>query len=644
MRRLIAAALGLSLGLTLTAATPALAAGSSGWIVRSGADLKLDGKPFRFSGSNNYYLMYKTRAMVDDVFADAVGAGFTVMRTWGFLDRQENGVYFQYWDGTRPAYNDGADGLQRLDYVLASARAAGVRLVIPLTNNWSDFGGMDQYVTWRGGQYHDDFYTDPVIRGWFKDWISHVLNRVNSLTGVAYKDDPTVMAWELGNEPRCGGSGAYPRSATCRPQTIVDWAAEVSAHIKAVDPRHLVGSGDEGWLCTDPASTDFAYNCSEGDAVALAKLPTMDLLSMHLYPDGWNKDAAWGSEWIRKHSALAKQIGKPSILGEYGWKDKATRNPVYKQWTDAAISSGVDGFLYWILSGIQEDGTLYPDYDGFTVYCPSPVCLALSNAGAEHAHGQKSRNPVADHDTAQTLRDETVTLTPVANDIAYRTRLRPNSLDLDPDAPGRQASVTVVGGSWIAASTGTVTFTPTPGYVGKATASYRVTDEAGRVSNVAELRVTVKSRPGDALVLFSWETGTEGWASASWQSNGGAVTSTSDFHPNGALGLHVAAADGGWFGLATLDEPFNLSGKSTLRYELRTAAAGTSTSIALQTGDSFTWCQSTFGWVNPGTVTTVEVDLSTDLSCDAATLADIRTVYIWVSGGGDFDLDYLRAE
>lgn len=63
-------------------------------------------------------------------------------------------------------------------------------MVSPLVNNWRDFGGMDQYVKWRGGSfatlagetrplYHDDFYTDPVIKGWYKAWISHLLNRVN---------------------------------------------------------------------------------------------------------------------------------------------------------------------------------------------------------------------------------------------------------------------------------------------------------------------------------------------------------------------------------------------------------------------------------------------------------------------------------
>ena len=93
------------------------------------------------------------------------------MRVWGFndignpdgtnsVDKANTATYFHYWDGDAPAYNDGENGLQHLDYVVASAKRHGVRLVIPFVNNWASFGGMDQYVRWAGGTYHSDFYTD----------------------------------------------------------------------------------------------------------------------------------------------------------------------------------------------------------------------------------------------------------------------------------------------------------------------------------------------------------------------------------------------------------------------------------------------------------------------------------------------------
>lgn len=138
----------------------ATANGSQGsdFVKRSGADLRLHGRLFRFAGTNNYYLMYKSRFMVDDVLERAADSGFAVVRTWGFLDignqdgsnsirGKADGVYFHYWDPAAgaPAFNDGPDGLQHLDYVIAKAGELGLKLVIPLVNNWDDFGGMDQY-------------------------------------------------------------------------------------------------------------------------------------------------------------------------------------------------------------------------------------------------------------------------------------------------------------------------------------------------------------------------------------------------------------------------------------------------------------------------------------------------------------------
>src|SRR3954464_12263979 len=64
---------------------------SAGFVTRAGADLEVDGKTFRFAGSNNYYLHYSSPAMVDDVFGDAAAAGFNVLRTWGFMEAGQNG-------------------------------------------------------------------------------------------------------------------------------------------------------------------------------------------------------------------------------------------------------------------------------------------------------------------------------------------------------------------------------------------------------------------------------------------------------------------------------------------------------------------------------------------------------------------------
>ncbi|OUC90853.1 cellulase family glycosylhydrolase [Streptosporangium minutum] len=626
--------------------------GDPGLVTRRGSHLTLDGKPFRFAGTNSYYLMYKSKTMVDDVFARAKKADLSVIRTWGFLDighqdgsdsihHKEDGVYFQYWDGSKPAYNDGADGLAHLDYVLWKARQSGIKLVIPFVNNWSAYGGIDQYVRWAKGQHHDDFYTDPTIKGWYKNWISHLLNRVNPLTGVAYKDDPTVMAWELANEPRCKGSGNYPTSPSCSTTTLTTWADEISRHVKAVDSEHLLSVGDEGFYCR-PGGADFTEDCSEGiDTVALTRLPKIDLMSLHLYPDHWSKDAAWGTTWIRRHLSDARAIGKPVLLGEFGLQDKATRNPTYQRWLETFVLGGGDGFMYWMIAGTQDDGTLYPDYDGFTVYCPSPVCQTVTNASAMMRGRLPIFAPVADHDSAVTPYGTAVTVDAVANDIAYLVKIRPSSLDLAPAKAGRQKTLTTAQGTFTAAS-GTVTFTPADGFSGRASATYTVRDTLLRLSDTAEITVTVKSDPGAAITLFSFEEGVQGWGPASWQSDAGSVAHSDEFASDGTHGLRVDATGGGWFG-ATLAEPIDLSAKGTLKLDLRSATVGTSTSVAFQTGPGHTWCQSTWGYHNPATTATIEADLLSELSCAPEDLADVRAIFTW-AGPGTFHLDNVRAE
>src|SRR4051794_31174282 len=180
--RVLARALAALAAVALVAAAGTASAaeqtdGSRGFVTRQGDDLRLDGRTFRFAGSNNYYLHYNSHAMVDDVLGDAAGAGFNVLRTWGFMESGQNGVSFLSFDGTRPVANDGPDGLGRLDYVLKPAPDRGIRLVTPLTNTWGDVGGMDQCGVGRGGRYRDAFSAAPVTRGRYAGWVTPVRSR-----------------------------------------------------------------------------------------------------------------------------------------------------------------------------------------------------------------------------------------------------------------------------------------------------------------------------------------------------------------------------------------------------------------------------------------------------------------------------------
>lgn len=104
--------------------------------------------------------------------AAAKEVGLKVFRTWGFNDKnvttlpdglpQYGGegaggtdVVFQWWDNGTPTID-----VEPFDKVVAAAEKTGIKLVVALTNNWADYGGMDVYTVNLGGQYHDDVRQD----------------------------------------------------------------------------------------------------------------------------------------------------------------------------------------------------------------------------------------------------------------------------------------------------------------------------------------------------------------------------------------------------------------------------------------------------------------------------------------------------
>jgi mannan endo-1,4-beta-mannosidase len=343
-----------------------------------------------------------------------------VLRHWAFEDRgsldgsvpsndgdgTKEGVYFQYWDTAagKPAYNDGPDGLERLDRLMLKARENGIRMVLVFVNNWYHFGGMDQYLLWYGLKEHPQFYTDPRVKQAYKDWVTHLVNRVNKFTGVAYKDDPYIFAWELANEPRTRNYTRFDSSGGWDEHTITNWAREMAAHVRSLDPHHMIAVGDEGFYTGGTISN---YKGEDGvDHDALLRIPDIDYGTFHLYPDAWNTGLRWSDRWIEDHLVSARKAGKPTVLEEYGipvkrdQKDEESaspartrpapiiggwerREPVYHRWNQHMMMRGGAGSMFWMMSGVDDYHGRYRDYDGFTVYDPAedPTAKLLSEYG-----------------------------------------------------------------------------------------------------------------------------------------------------------------------------------------------------------------------------------------------------------------------
>jgi mannan endo-1,4-beta-mannosidase len=618
----------------------------------SSGQLMFNGYPFRFGGGNSYGLMFESQATVDQVLATASGSAMKVIRMWAFDDigvpGPNNNFYLQYWSGSAPAYNDGANGLANVDYAVYRAGQLGLKLIIPFTNNWPDYGGMDQYVKWNNQSYHDQFYSDPVIRQWYKNWISHLLNHVNTYNGIAYRNDPAIAIWELANEPRCAGTG-LPTSGGCTPQTIVSWITDVASYIKSIDTDHLVAVGDEGFYCIPgkPAS-DFIENCSSGvDTLAFSEVPGIDLMGFHLYPEGWGQSIAWSETFTNQHLSDASQrVNKPAYLGEFGLLSGNTRNFVYQDWTNRVLNEGGAGALFWDLMPGTPSPSASESSTNFDLEAGAPTLITIDNfEQMMAANTVLPLAPVAGDQWATTPFNQPATLNPLQNDVAYAgATINPSSLDLDPSAPGQQTFISVYGGMFSLAGQ-QVQFTPTAGFNGATQASYTVQDSNGKLSNPAYLFVTVNPSQNGALILESFETGTDGWGPIS--PSAGTVVQSSNFHTDGNFGLQVNATGGGWFGV-TFPSSIDLSGRPSVSIDIQTTGLGGGTAIAFQSGSAWTWCQTPDPWptLATNTVTTLTLQLDpAQLNCGGGTpnLTNIHTLFVYLNGPGTFYLDDLRA-
>ncbi|QDH68892.1 glycoside hydrolase 5 family protein [Marilutibacter alkalisoli] len=316
----------------------------SGFVRVEGTRFMLDGKPYRFAGANFWYGAYlgtadgigdreRLRAELDQLKA----AGIDNLRVLAMSEASgfKRGVDPAIMTVPGPLHEGVFDEalLQGLDVLLDEMARRDMKAVLYLNNFWQWSGGMSQYVSWFTGEPVFDpdetgdwngfmqnsarFYAIPEAQKLYRDVIRTVITRRNSVNGRAYADDPTVMSWQLANEPRPGSDAdGHPNFPAYR-----QWIHDTAGYIRSLAPKQLVSTGSEGAM----------GSLRDDDLYIIAHAtPNVDYLTFHLWPSNWSwidhDDPAARLEsgletslaYIDRHIDIANKLDKPTVLSEFG--------------------------------------------------------------------------------------------------------------------------------------------------------------------------------------------------------------------------------------------------------------------------------------------------------------------------------------
>lgn len=308
-----------------------------------------------------------------------------------------------------------------LDVLLAELGKRKMSAVLYLNNAWEWSGGFGRYLEWAGAgkqvlpsedgypaymEYASRFVTDERAKELFADHVRTVVSRVNTVTGIPYRDDPAIFSWQIANEPRCFSAADSVKSA------FAEWIAESAALVKSIDPNHMVSTGSEGsWGCeNDMDLYEKIHSC-----------PDIDYMTVHIWPYNWSwvspqslegdlaEAIANTDSYIDAHVAIAEKYGKPLVIEEFGFprdglafaKGTPTgcRDRYYAHIFDRVIASKkecgvIAGANFWGWGGMAEQSgdTFWKPGDD---YCGDP------------AQEQQGLNSVylSDSSTIKTIRD-----------------------------------------------------------------------------------------------------------------------------------------------------------------------------------------------------------------------------------------------
>ncbi|GMH38575.1 hypothetical protein BSKO_06459 [Bryopsis sp. KO-2023] len=306
--------------------------------------------PYYYVGANTWNLMDTARYpslwwAVEERLDEMKSQGLTVGRTWAFsLGTRDTEEGRKQRLHLAPGKYD-ETVFQALDYALDAAGKRDMKLLLALEDYWLS---IDRYLEWsEGAGSRNDFYTEWDIRQMYKDHIKMIVNRRNTFNGMLYREDPTILGWNLMNEPRCTGCG----------WAISAWVDEMSLYMKSIDPNHMVTIGEEGfysstcervWLNpgagirrTGIGSSPWALQEGQ-DFLANHRSENIDFATVHAWPDNWigfadyspwlsneNFDYKYEGDvwkekldylklWISAHLEDAEKLGKPVIIEEFG--------------------------------------------------------------------------------------------------------------------------------------------------------------------------------------------------------------------------------------------------------------------------------------------------------------------------------------
>ena len=334
-----------------------------------GSALTVDGQAeWKYIGANVHWLLVEAAGgqldHVRRILDDCQQLGLTVVRTWAFSE--EGDVVMHPRPGVT---NDHV--LRALDFVIYEAGKRGLRLVLPLLNYWNEAGGLRSLqqqclsdASENGGSSYarawqptgDEcprFFSEPNCVALYIERVGELTHRQNHLTGLRYKDDPTIAVWELCNECRCR-TPELPTRSTPSELPLHVWVKTVAPMVKRLAPHQLVAQGGPGFYFGQATSSahdpdgglgraeatwrnprpdhDKGWYVHEGvDFLRNGALEGIDLLGYHMHPKDWapENDFVWQKDFVRKwvaqHDHDAATLGKPVVLGAFSVAEARTQ-------------------------------------------------------------------------------------------------------------------------------------------------------------------------------------------------------------------------------------------------------------------------------------------------------------------------------